>query len=103
MLSSSVRGLKGIESPEAAARVPEGFGPAFRPTTGIWSAVPDKSASRTSAASAEPEEMSDFRIGQRVKHPALGEGRIESFVSCGTAGRAVIQFDEGAKLKPLGK
>ncbi len=42
--------------------------------------------------------MSGFRIGQRVRHPALGEGRIESFVPGGTAGRAVIQFDQGARL-----
>ena len=42
--------------------------------------------------------MGGFRVGQRVRHPALGEGRIESFVAGGTAGRAVIQFDKGAKL-----
>jgi hypothetical protein len=56
--------------------------------------------------------MAGFRVGQRVLHPALGEGRIEGFVTGGTAGRAVIQFDKGArlimgllaaKLKPLGR
>ncbi len=112
VLSSFVRGLKGLEGPGVAAGVTEGYGPAFRPTTGIWSARPDKAASRSSGPSAAPEEMGGFRVGQRVRHPALGEGRIESFVAGGTAGRAVIQFDKGAKLimgllaaklKPLGK
>ncbi len=43
-------------------------------------------------------DASGFRVGQRVRHPALGPGRIESFVPGGAAGRAVIQFDKGARL-----
>lgn len=43
-------------------------------------------------------DASGFRVGQRVRHPALGPGRIESFVTGGPAGRAVIQFDKGARL-----
>jgi DNA helicase II / ATP-dependent DNA helicase PcrA len=39
---------------------------------------------------------SGFRVGQRVRHPALGAGRIESFAPGGV--RAVVQFDKGARL-----
>ncbi len=98
MPSSFLRGLTGLdvvstvpfapslsEAPSRPFRTPRGF-------------VPDWAAPKAVAPAAEPETMSGFRIGQRVRHPALGEGRIEAFVSGGTAGRAVIQFDKGARL-----
>ncbi len=112
VLSSFLRGLKGLETGGTAAGLAEGYGPDFRPITGKWAAVPDKTSHRPSAPSGEPVEMAGFRVGQRVRHPALGEGRIEGFVTGETAGRAVIQFDKGArlimgllaaKLKPLDK
>ena len=46
--------------------------------------------------SGVPAEGSGFRAGQRVRHPALGPGRIESILVGGA--RAVVQFDKGARL-----
>jgi hypothetical protein len=43
-----------------------------------------------------PAEGGGFRAGQRVRHPALGAGRIESILVGGV--RAVVQFDKGARL-----
>ncbi len=97
--SSFLAGLSGLE---VVSTVPFGAGVAeapsrpFRTPKGF---VPDWAAPKKAAPSAAaPQEMSGFRIGQRVRHPALGEGRIEAFVEGGTAGRAVIQFDKGARL-----
>ncbi|MCX6561231.1 MAG: UvrD-helicase domain-containing protein [Candidatus Aminicenantes bacterium] len=97
VLSSFVRNLRGLEV--VAASYP--FGPSERADRAPSSPsgfVPDwaKTAAVTPAVPAE--EMAGFRVGQRVRHPALGTGRIESFVPGGTAGRAVIQFDQGARL-----
>jgi len=39
-----------------------------------------------------------FRPGQRVRHPAIGTGRIEQITADGTKSRAVVQFDSGARL-----
>ena len=52
------------------------------------------------ARAAEPaaENGSGFREGQRVRHPALGTGRIEKLIPGGEKGRAVVQFDTGARL-----
>lgn len=41
---------------------------------------------------------SPFRPGQRVRHPAIGTGRIEQITVDGTKSRAVVQFDSGARL-----
>lgn len=41
---------------------------------------------------------SPFRPGQRVRHPAIGTGRIEKITADGTKSRAVVQFDSGARL-----
>ena len=47
---------------------------------------------------AEPATVGGFRAGQRVRHPALGPGRIDSFVAGSNGARAVVQFDKGARL-----
>jgi DNA helicase II / ATP-dependent DNA helicase PcrA len=47
---------------------------------------------------AAPAGAGGFRAGQRVRHPALGTGRIEAFVEGSAGARAVIQFDKGARL-----
>jgi hypothetical protein len=47
---------------------------------------------------ASAAAASGFRVGQRVRHPALGAGRIEAFASGGDNPRAVVQFDKGARL-----
>ncbi len=53
-----------------------------------------------------------FRTGQKVRHPAIGQGRIEQIIPDGERSRVVVQFDSGprltlvlkfARLEPLGE
>jgi DNA helicase-2/ATP-dependent DNA helicase PcrA len=47
-----------------------------------------------------PEEASSggFRAGQRVLHPAIGRGVIEKIISGSGGERAVVEFENGARL-----
>ncbi|MDD8027053.1 MAG: UvrD-helicase domain-containing protein [Acidobacteriota bacterium] len=96
--SSFLRGLSGLEVVSTMPFAPSAFEKPRRAASTPKGFVPDWAVPRPSAPAAEPATMSGFRVGQRVRHPALGEGRIEGFVEGGTAGRAVIQFDRGARL-----
>ncbi|MHB8093360.1 MAG: ATP-dependent helicase [Candidatus Aminicenantales bacterium] len=121
-LSPFLKGLDGIEM-IFAPFLTNGFGgsamskraaggsaslPARERTAGAGSVdLPDQGRDRPGvfnkhafARAAEPaaENGSGFREGQRVRHPALGTGRIEKLIPGGEKGRAVVQFDTGARL-----
>jgi DNA helicase-2/ATP-dependent DNA helicase PcrA len=54
---------------------------------------------RPAAPAGGPGEgAAPFRPGQRVRHPAIGPGRIEKIIAEGPAGRAVVCFESGARL-----
>ena len=39
-----------------------------------------------------------FRPGQRVRHPAIGPGKIEKVISDGPGIRVIVCFENGARL-----
>jgi len=118
-LSPFLRGLDGLET-VFAPFMTNGFGGSGSARRTVF--TPERGRERTAAAPAEAPgrkfvssggyakiiparpggaetgNASGFREGQRVRHPALGAGRIEKLVPGGEKGRAVVQFDAGARL-----
>ncbi len=113
-LSPFLRGLTGIETviapfltngfsdgggPEPAppaARYADERAGASGPGPGIVHAGTD---GRPAAPCGGPGDgTAPFRAGQRVRHPAIGSGRIEKVMTDGPGGRVIVCFENGARL-----
>ncbi len=86
--SPFLSGLDGLET-VIAPFLTNGFSDGKKTETGPH---PEISSGRPGEGAAP------FRPGQRVRHPAIGPGRIEKIIAEGPAGRAVVCFDSGARL-----
>ena len=54
---------------------------------------------RPAAPSGGPGDgAAPFRAGQRVRHPAIGYGKIEKVIADGPGGRVIVCFENGARL-----
>ncbi|MBI3553806.1 MAG: UvrD-helicase domain-containing protein [Elusimicrobia bacterium] len=65
----------------------------------LHSAPPSKQTFGVSAPAARPAHVVSYRVGQRVRHPSFGAGRVLELSGSGETAKVKVQFDDGRLTK----